>query len=195
MPGSAYLVRTERSLLRPAAPPPVAVCEAVGVHEEELVEEIDSSCLRLPDEPAGEAYVYEHHVVFSPSYSVPVLYFRASRSDGSPLTAEEVWANIPHRFRADSAGAAVVSQNEHPVLGSPFFFMHPCGTADLMAALLRPSPGPGEGEGYGAQCACAGQHSDADRNRYLAAWLAAVGPAAGLAVSPHDFLSAATSVA
>ncbi|KAK4482998.1 hypothetical protein RD792_010173, partial [Penstemon davidsonii] len=43
----------------------------------------------------GEEHFYDFHVVYSASYKVPVLYFRAYCSDGQPLVLDEIEKDIP----------------------------------------------------------------------------------------------------
>lgn len=70
----------------------------------------------------------EHHIVYSASYQVPVIYFKASFSDGSPLSHKEIFEYII----PDAYQNAVVSQNDHPILGTPCWYIHPCDTRSLM---------------------------------------------------------------
>ncbi|KAL7748939.1 E2-like conjugating enzyme atg10 [Sorochytrium milnesiophthora] len=86
----------------------------------------------------------EFHIVFHPSYAQPVLFFTALCGPAGP-----------------SADAAV-SQQDHPYLHLPYYFVHPCRTADLMNAV-----GP-----------CA--DTDDTGARDIVRWLSFVGPAAGL---------------
>ena len=65
------------------------------------------------------------------------------------------------RTGADTA-AAYITSGEHPVLGTPFWFLHPCRTAPAMARLA----------------ALPAWH----RAHYLAAWLSWAAPMVGLAV-------------
>ncbi|XP_069043606.1 ubiquitin-like-conjugating enzyme ATG10 isoform X1 [Lepisosteus oculatus] len=46
-----------------------------------------------------EVIRYEYHVVYSCSYRVPVLYFRASTLEGRPLGLEEIWAGVHEHYR------------------------------------------------------------------------------------------------
>ncbi|XP_066038047.1 ubiquitin-like-conjugating enzyme ATG10 isoform X3 [Chamaea fasciata] len=41
-----------------------------------------------------EVVRYEYHVLYSSSYQVPVLYFRACFLDGRPLTLDEIWGSV-----------------------------------------------------------------------------------------------------
>jgi ubiquitin-like-conjugating enzyme ATG10 len=90
----------------------------------------------------------EYHVVYSVSYSVPVLYFNLwSECDTAAAAAVIPRSRIPG---GGLSTKALLSQGEHPVLGTPFWFLHPCGTAAFMAELFA---------------------AGAKRDRYLATWL------------------------
>lgn len=107
--------------------------------------------------PAGNGLTsWEYHVLYSPSYSVPVLYFNASDSNGGFLGLEHVVSriNLPPGVVLGNH-LSVVSQTEHPVLRKPYCYLHPCHSADLL-----PCP------------------SGADN--VLISWLSAVGPVVGL---------------
>eukprot|EP00696_Hemimastix_kukwesjijk_P001380 gnl/Hemi2/11751_TR4031_c0_g1_i2.p1 gnl/Hemi2/11751_TR4031_c0_g1~~gnl/Hemi2/11751_TR4031_c0_g1_i2.p1 ORF type:complete len:171 (-),score=43.87 gnl/Hemi2/11751_TR4031_c0_g1_i2:25-483(-) len=82
-------------------------------------------------------HVYEFHIVYSPTFNVPLLLFRGSTFDGTPLTYEESWNDIPAAYRLDESRGFFVTQLEHPFLGLPFYYIHPCNTATLMAALMQ----------------------------------------------------------
>ncbi|XP_058380856.1 ubiquitin-like-conjugating enzyme ATG10 isoform X2 [Diceros bicornis minor] len=43
---------------------------------------------------ATDVIKYEYHVLYSCSYQVPVLYFRASFLDGRPLALKDVWEGV-----------------------------------------------------------------------------------------------------
>nr|XP_015215767.1 PREDICTED: ubiquitin-like-conjugating enzyme ATG10 [Lepisosteus oculatus] len=51
-----------------------------------------------------EVIRYEYHVVYSCSYRVPVLYFRASTLEGRPLGLEEIWAGVHEHYRERLSG-------------------------------------------------------------------------------------------
>lgn len=111
----------------------------------------------------------EWHVVWSSAFRVPVVHYSLARADGSALSfaAELAYADAlaaAHggpRTGADTA-AAYITSGEHPVLGTPFWFLHPCRTAPAMARLA----------------ALPAWH----RAHYLAAWLSWAAPMVGLAV-------------
>ncbi|KAL8243477.1 hypothetical protein R6Q59_009735 [Mikania micrantha] len=49
----------------------------------------------LVQSSGDDGHWYDFHVVFSSSYSVPVLYFHAYSSDGQPLNKNEIENNLP----------------------------------------------------------------------------------------------------
>ncbi|XP_037065417.1 ubiquitin-like-conjugating enzyme ATG10 isoform X3 [Peromyscus leucopus] len=90
---------------------------------------------------ASEAIKYEYHVLYSCSYQVPVLYFRASFLDGRPLALKDIWEGVHecYKTRLLQGPWDTITQQEHPVLGQPFFVLHPCKTNEFMTAVLRSS--------------------------------------------------------
>ncbi|XP_075397360.1 ubiquitin-like-conjugating enzyme ATG10 isoform X2 [Tenrec ecaudatus] len=107
---------------------------------------------------------YEYHVLYSCSYQVPVLYFRASFLDGRPLTLKDVWEEVHecYKTRLLQGPWDTISQQEHPLLGQPFFVLHPCKTNEFMIPVLKNSP-------------------KINRNvNYITSWLSIVGPVVGL---------------
>ncbi|XP_068391707.1 ubiquitin-like-conjugating enzyme ATG10 isoform X4 [Eschrichtius robustus] len=48
---------------------------------------------------ATEVIKYEYHVLYSCSYQVPVLYFRASFLDGSPLALKDIWEGVHECYK------------------------------------------------------------------------------------------------
>ncbi|XP_069127205.1 ubiquitin-like-conjugating enzyme ATG10 [Argopecten irradians] len=155
--------------------------QGVGPTADEItsLEEEDSSCLESgtdnstlspSSDPTGDTkgvapvhLVYEYHVVYSQSYNVPVLYFNIYKADGSLLNLEEVWSRVPdmYRDRLHLDRWTFLTQQEHPILGRPYFQLHPCHTADLMEQV-------------------AGISSPGNNSNYIIAWLSAVGPVVGL---------------
>eukprot|EP00794_Sanderia_malayensis_P007899 gene7897-8753_t len=110
---------------------------------------------------------FEHHILYNESYNVPVLYFFASTSNGKSLTLEEVWNCVPLSFKnALSDKWSFITQTEHPFLGCPCFFVHPCHTGKMMENLLQ---------------------RQINNDNYLTVWLSAVGPVAGLHLSLEYF--------
>uniref|UniRef100_V9KXB4 Ubiquitin-like-conjugating enzyme ATG10 n=1 Tax=Callorhinchus milii TaxID=7868 RepID=V9KXB4_CALMI len=111
-----------------------------------------------------ELIQYEYHVVYSCSYQVPVLYFKACFSDGRPLTLEEIWENVHdcYKERLLQGPWETITQQEHHLLGQPFFILHPCRTSELMTPIM------------------AGARQEKRDVNYITSWLSMVGPVVGL---------------
>uniref|UniRef100_A0A8D0FIV7 Ubiquitin-like-conjugating enzyme ATG10 n=1 Tax=Strix occidentalis caurina TaxID=311401 RepID=A0A8D0FIV7_STROC len=88
-----------------------------------------------------EVIRYEYHVLYSSSYQVPVLYFRACFLDGRPLTLDEIWKNVHACYQARLLERPwdTITQQEHPLLGQPYFVLHPCRTNEFMSPILTSS--------------------------------------------------------
>jgi ubiquitin-like-conjugating enzyme ATG10 len=71
-----------------------------------------------------------YHIVYSESFQVPVFYLNAYKSNGSPLPYPDIYKH----FKLDTSNSLMVlSQQEHPILFKPFYFLHPCKTAEWMS--------------------------------------------------------------
>ncbi|XP_061925652.1 ubiquitin-like-conjugating enzyme ATG10 isoform X1 [Entelurus aequoreus] len=132
----------------------------------------DDADTAAASEGSTRALQYEYHILYSCSFMTPVLYFRASTLEGRSLSLEEVWSSVhPHfRSRLRHSPLTSITQQEHPVLGQPFFMLHPCKTDHLMSALM---------------------HSAQQQHRpvnYMVTWLSTVGPLLGLEV-PLEYLT------
>ncbi|KAM8777533.1 ubiquitin-like-conjugating enzyme ATG10 [Rhynchonycteris naso] len=113
---------------------------------------------------ATETIKYEYHVLYSCSYQVPVLYFRASFLDGRPLSLQDIWEGVHacYKMRLQQGPWDTITQQEHPILGQPFFVLHPCKTNEFMTPVLKNS-------------------RKINRNvNYIMSWLSLVGPVVGL---------------
>ena len=131
-------------------------------------EEEDASTLRRGSqaEPRAAAVRTEAHVVLSPVYGQPLLLFNLlDAASGALLPHTEVcgllerW--LPQPVRDGAAPAAPgVTQQEHPVLGLPYYALHGCETAALMATM---------------------GHTEADPG-YVVGWLSLLGPLVGVSV-------------
>ena len=76
----------------------------------------------------------DYHIVHSFSYEVPILYFTATYSNGRQLSLNDTWKLLSDRFvSGDMDRWGLVSQQEHPLLHCPFYHIHPCHTAKVMA--------------------------------------------------------------
>ena len=124
----------------------------------------------------------EWHVVYSNTYRVPVLLFQFTLADGQPLDSEQVMAAIQQHSDGRSSSLVLdaahntelppVSCISHPALCRPFYCLHPCQTARVMA-LLQSEP--------------ATRDKDEGALNVLA-WLSAVGPFVGLRLTLNSAL-------
>lgn len=120
----------------------------------------DEATIELPDITTLQI---EYHVVYSSSYQVPVLYFNAYYSNGSVLTKDELEEFVINpNYREPLKSSTLmqqgsISQQEHPILGLPFYYIHPCDTASLMS-----------------------QVDLSNINYYIMSWLSFFGPLIGL---------------
>eukprot|EP00096_Caligus_rogercresseyi_P006756 TRINITY_DN2357_c0_g1_i2.p1 TRINITY_DN2357_c0_g1~~TRINITY_DN2357_c0_g1_i2.p1 ORF type:complete len:129 (-),score=8.03 TRINITY_DN2357_c0_g1_i2:23-409(-) len=73
----------------------------------------------------------EFHVVYSPSYQVPIIYLRHYDPKGQLVLDSKEFEDLIGQY---------LSPVPHPLNGSPFLHIHPCKTSELMGKLteLRP---------------------------------------------------------
>lgn len=111
----------------------------------------------------GGMLTWEYHVLYSHSYSVPILYFNAWTTNGRLLNLEDMWRRVHGNFQ-DSLQEnrwSVLTQQEHPVLRRPYYMLHPCHTAQFLGCFQGKSP------------------------NIVITWLSTVGPVVGLTLAPH----------
>lgn len=114
-----------------------------------------------PDAPRDqhtETVLCEFHIVYHVIYQTPVLYFRVVKLDGSPFRVDAHVGGL--HLPGSKSESTVVSMEEHPVLGTPFWFLHPCETSSAMQLLMQQSETCG----------------DIDQPSFLLAWLSLVAP-------------------
>lgn len=118
----------------------------------------------------GTALSCEYHVIYSPSYQVPVLHFTASYLTGKLVLLKDLWQLLPIENLIDGNGKwGVLTDIEHPLLCRPFYHIHPCHTAKVMSALLPKT---------GDHVTTPGCHDN-----YVLTWLSVFGPLVGLPIS------------
>ncbi|XP_057298967.1 ubiquitin-like-conjugating enzyme ATG10 [Hydractinia symbiolongicarpus] len=100
---------------------------------------------------------FKHHIVYSDSYNVPVMYFTATSTDGRIKTLEEIWQLVPEQQKhALQDKWSFITQQEHPYLQIPCYQLHPCHTSNFMKALSTTN------------------------SNYLLMWISAIGPVVNL---------------
>ncbi|KAM6920138.1 ubiquitin-like-conjugating enzyme ATG10 isoform 1-T2 [Lycodopsis pacificus] len=134
-----------------------------GAIDEDEDDEDDGVC--TVSGGSSQVLQYEYHILHSCSYAAPVLYFRAFTQEGRSLTLEEVWSSVhpSFRLRLQSSPLNTITLQEHPLLGQPFFMLHPCRTEEFMRPVLQAQD----------------QHRPVN---YVLSWLSVVGPVVGLDV-------------
>ncbi|XP_028988522.1 ubiquitin-like-conjugating enzyme ATG10 isoform X2 [Betta splendens] len=137
-------------------------CQYSSDQQSVVVDEDDRGCT-VP-EGSSQFLQYEYHILYSCSYRTPVLYFRACTLEGRSLSLEEVWSSVHPDFqvRLRTSPLNTISQQEHPLLGQPFFMLHPCRTQEFMRPVLQVAQD---------------QHRSLN---YVVVWLSVVGPLVGL---------------
>jgi len=130
--GSLYMINPQFSVThRPMSD--VAISESIQALEDDTVED-DPQQATISGSREEVKVLWSFSVVFSDTYSVPVLYFGAQYLDGSPVPRAQILEWLPEKVQ-DSW--EFVSQEEHPVTGMPSFFLHPCQTAARLEEMLQ----------------------------------------------------------
>ena len=123
---------------------------------------------------------YDCHVIYSTSYQVPVLYFNVYKQTGALLTLDEIWQQVPalYQERLKHEKWTFITQQEHPLLMTPFYQLHPCHTSKLMAQVSSMSA-------YSASPQASDVNTAERVCKYLISWLSTVGPVVQLSMSLH----------
>ncbi|XP_076783238.1 ubiquitin-like-conjugating enzyme ATG10 isoform X2 [Arvicanthis niloticus] len=140
-----YMCKTQFQIKNETPTPhlgtPVSVHTCLPTEETSELPLDDAEVMGPAAEATAEVIKHEYHVLYSCSYQVPVLYFRASFLDGRPLALEDIWEGIHECYKPRLLQGPwdTITQQEHPILGQPFFVLHPCKTNELMTAVLKNS--------------------------------------------------------
>ncbi|KAL6783956.1 hypothetical protein ACKKBG_A04180 [Auxenochlorella protothecoides x Auxenochlorella symbiontica] len=117
----------------------------------------------------GSVAFFTYHILYSPSYRVPVLHFTAHDSAGATIHGLDILPHLPGPADGDASPLdSVLSQEDHPFLDEPFFQVHPCASQDTLALMLRGARGIPQGT--------------SQLLRYMIAWLSVAAQPVGLAV-------------
>ncbi|OSX60452.1 hypothetical protein POSPLADRAFT_1182993 [Postia placenta MAD-698-R-SB12] len=133
-----------------------ATDEQESQDEWEVVEENDENDASAA---APDVVASQQHVVFSPTFQVPAFYFTAHSASGAPLPLSEI-VKLPllrqhilagthssgFALTAQESTFPLLSQGDHPVLGTPSWYLHPCHTAEAVTELLSESRTDGGSE-------------------------------------------------
>nr|AWV66709.1 ubiquitin-like--conjugating enzyme ATG10 [Brachionus calyciflorus] len=76
------------------------------------------------------------HIIYSESYNVPVLYLNMFKSNGSIAKYNDIYSffNLNNLKNEERDSDLILTQQEHPILFKPFYYMHPCKTSQWMSA-------------------------------------------------------------
>uniref|UniRef100_A0AAV1U0X8 Ubiquitin-like-conjugating enzyme ATG10 n=1 Tax=Peronospora matthiolae TaxID=2874970 RepID=A0AAV1U0X8_9STRA len=180
--GNSYLVSSEnaRSYLSITDGKSEVSTEHFGDDVKELEQLIEEDICADDEEmqttmqcQQDETALLELHIVYHTIYQTPVLYFRVFAVDGTPLRASVITGDM--EFSGSSCRSTFIAMEEHPVLGKPFSFLHPCETAAAMRLLLAQVNSD----------SVLATWSPVDVPVYLASWLSLVQPVTG--ISPRDY--------
>ena len=166
---TAYLVK-KRSVTMETP----AECAPGVAGEPEIIQDPDPAELQCC--PPRSLVNFEYHVIYSPSYQVPVLYFTVSNDSGKLVPLRDFWGFVSpfHVTRESGMEWESVTQQEHPILCRPFYHVHPCHTPTIMATTLTNKPSHDSETGT--------RHGNS-RSSYLLSWLTTFGPTIGLSIS------------
>ncbi|EYU46072.1 hypothetical protein MIMGU_mgv1a014568mg [Erythranthe guttata] len=123
---------------------------------------------------------YDFHVVYSASYRVPVLYFRAYCNDGQPLSLDDIEKDIPVNSAEliTRSKWTFMTQQEHPILDRPWYTLHPCGTSEWMKLLINSDASIAQ--------------NPVTVEKYMVSWFSVVGQVFGLKI-PFEMLDFAAT--
>lgn len=140
----------------------------------------------IPDDDDSEALItpvtsYDHKrvvqcdIVYSSAYQVPVLYITfAERSKNQsvalPSPDEIHKVLVPDDFKSPMRSVGVMgalSMAEHPITGTPAYFVHPCRTQEALSPLL---------DNAGSEA------KPCSEMQYLLLWFGVIGASVGLSV-------------
>ncbi|GBC07521.1 hypothetical protein RclHR1_07500006 [Rhizophagus clarus] len=157
---------------------------------EQLEEEAEDPSTLNTSETEAEYLTVDYHIIYSASYKVPVLYFNAYRKDGTPLANDEIYSCLVEPSRLDDIKTAGfhggISQQDHPTLLIPFYYLHPCETATLMKSIVDKSQPTTLNSSNNNNDNLL--QSEISIEGYIRSWLSLVGGVVGLKVGISYFL-------
>ncbi|KIJ56548.1 hypothetical protein M422DRAFT_238173 [Sphaerobolus stellatus SS14] len=140
-----YLARMTSAFRRTPNPIPVSLEEDMV-----FVEVEDESTLAVHPNPDPATVTVQEYIVYSPTFGVPAFYFIVQDQDGTPLPLQEVVrtslfrpevlpecaSTEPHAVTLKDSQFPLLSFGDHPVLGMPCWYFHPCETSRAVNELL-----------------------------------------------------------
>ncbi|RKP39673.1 hypothetical protein BJ085DRAFT_35760 [Dimargaris cristalligena] len=147
-------------------------------------EDIDPSALPINHTANGQWIETEYHIVYSASYQVPVLHFRSTYLvTGETLDLDSVQRHVISQTWKPSLDSVpyggAISMQDHPFLGVPYFYIHPCNTTSLLASVDE-SPDATLPEDPPQSLESVLSRGPRMVSNYLLTWLSLIGQAVGL---------------
>ncbi|KAI9142510.1 hypothetical protein BKA69DRAFT_1123875 [Paraphysoderma sedebokerense] len=114
-------------------------------------------------------HLWEYHILYSKTYSVPALWFNLYNLDGSVVVVSDPSELLNSEFKEviHNVRFGGITQGDHPILRIPYYYIHPCETRTLMSTILS------------GNLSSSGNEHDQNMN-YILSWLSFVGPAVNL---------------
>jgi ubiquitin-like-conjugating enzyme ATG10 len=136
------LNRNEISYLRIITPLLSRAESSVDHEDEPDCDEVTEDDEEVLVEPTTPQPITNYDIVLSPTYLVPVLYISIQDTQHRhPPTMSTLYEHlVPAQFKAQTENVGVmggITITEHPVIGKPVFFIHPCRTAEVMEASIE----------------------------------------------------------
>ncbi|KIM46264.1 hypothetical protein M413DRAFT_426701 [Hebeloma cylindrosporum] len=92
-------------------------------------------------QPSRQPLSVQEYIVYSASFNVPAFYFTMHNTNGSPLSLDDILQTSIFKLERPSgsettsfaltlpsASFPLLSQGDHPTLGTPCWYFHPCET-------------------------------------------------------------------
>ncbi|KAI0771465.1 hypothetical protein BD413DRAFT_475413 [Trametes elegans] len=145
-PFVARLGYLSRTVVLPRTHPPASE------NDGELAQTVDTTEDECVATPATELLTCKQYIIYSPTFEVPAFYFTLHDSSGSPLSLDGVAQSTLFRRQAlpsseentfaltfPDSSLALLSQGDHPTLGTPSWYFHPCHTSEVVGEILAES--------------------------------------------------------
>ncbi|XP_075222203.1 autophagy-related 10 [Lycorma delicatula] len=125
--GESYLLKKVAKIINN---PSVTIKKQYDSNSENIdVNNSEGDCNEYNVKNGTELVFWEYHILYSPSYGAPSLYFNAWKRNGHILTIDEI---NKQSINYNDNKICIISQQEHPLLHRPFYFVHPCDTIAIL---------------------------------------------------------------
>ncbi|ORX78439.1 hypothetical protein BCR32DRAFT_270087 [Anaeromyces robustus] len=85
------------------------------------------------NEDSKTRIIWEWHIIYSPIFQIPVLFFNAWDEEYQPI---DILSN-KEIFPIKPLYMPIITQKDHPILGVPYYYAHPCTTGQNMNMLYN----------------------------------------------------------